>query len=572
MAKRIIPHDFIDNLLEQLNIADVVAQKINLKKNGANSYLGLCPFHNEKTPSFTVNTAKNFYHCFGCGAGGNALKFIMEYDRLDFVSSVEYLATFAGLKVPYEQNNDDLDKKIALNKTLYTVLLDAQNIYCAQLKQHPQREIAVNYLKNRGFSGVIAKQFALGFAPPNQWDLLLKQLSTKYDKQTLQLAGLINESDKNGKFYDKFRGRIMFPIRDKRGRVTGFGGRTITDDKPKYLNSPETAVFHKSQQLYGLYEMHQTRKKPQEIIVVEGYLDVISLAGRGIYNVVATLGTAISDSQINLLLRECNKIIFCFDGDDAGRKAADNAVKIALPLLQDGKQIKLVFLPQGSDPDSFINQHGQEKLQEYIAKQAVMLSDYLFNQLLSGLNSNSIEDKAQLQKNANALIKQIKAPNLRMLMAQRLHSITGIGKNTAPKHNIPNHNTNNNSHELNRLIKNYSINCERALKILALKPQLANQIDLTSIEVFNPLNQFLFDVVSMMHQNNNLSTSKLLAELRESAYFSILYEIPQTQVLGENLDADADFVAELNGAINNLIKLKKKIKRKLPANLTTNEF
>jgi len=561
MAKGIIPRDFIDNLLERLEIAEVISRKIKLKKNGAHNYLGLCPFHNEKTPSFTVNTAKNFYHCFGCKASGNALKFIMEYDRLDFVSAVEYLATHAGVQVPYQQNNDpDFDKKIALNKTLYEVLFEAQNIYIKQLKSHPQRNLAIDYLKNRGFSGEIAKRFGLGFAP-NQHNFIISQLQNKYEQETLKLAGLIGVSEKNNSIYDRFRARIMFPIRDKRGRVTGFGGRIINNDMPKYLNSPETPVFHKSQQLYGLYEMHQMRRTVNEIIVVEGYLDVISLAQYGIFNTVATLGTAISDTQINLLLRECNKVIFCFDGDTAGRKAADNAAKIALTCVQDGQQIQVVFLPEGHDPDSFIQQNGVDKLQEYIAGKAIMLSDYIFEHLITNIDIHTIEGKAHLQQTAGSLIKQIKGNNLRIIMEQRLRDITGIGNNSVQNksaaYDLPVKSANNLA---DNLIKNYAKNCKQILRILLVKPDLAAQITLDNIEIYEAISQILYEVVKALHASPELSLIRIMASLHGTENYKIMYGILNAEQL---LDENSDFVAELNGAINNMIRLNKRIKRKI---------
>jgi|GEM_PF-4330664 len=419
------------NLSERLDIIEVIGSRIKLKKAGKN-HVACCPFHHEKTPSFSVNASKNFYHCFGCGASGNAINFVMEHDRLSFVEAVESLAANLGLPIPYEGKSKQENTKST--KPIYEVLTAAQKAYRRALKDHPSKGGAIAYLKQRGLNAQIAQEFGIGFAP-NERNFISTALGTKYEQGHLQEAGLLGIDEENQRVYDRFRGRLMFPIKDRRGRIIGFGGRILGDGKPKYLNSPETVVFHKSNELYGFYEMRQVRQDLRQIMVVEGYLDVISLAQFGVRNVVATLGTAISAAQIKILLRQCPNILLCFDGDNAGRKAAWKAVEIAVSELDDGQQIKLILLPEGSDPDSLIRELGQEKFNAYLASKAINLSDYLFDYLSTDLDLNALEGKAHLQQKAAAIITQIKGANLRQLLQQKLTQITGLELNLAP--NLP---------------------------------------------------------------------------------------------------------------------------------------
>ncbi|MFR0309054.1 DNA primase, partial [Escherichia coli] len=317
----LIPQSFIDDLLNRSDIVEVVGSRIQLKKTGKN-YSALCPFHKEKTPSFSVSPDKQFYYCFGCGAGGNALGFVMDHDQLDFPQAVEELAKRAGMEVPREDSGRKHKPRQPVDSPLYPLLAAAADYYRQALKSHPTRKAAVEYLKGRGLSGVIARDFGLGFAPPG-WDNLMKHLGgDALQQKALIDAGLLIENAENGKRYDRFRDRVMFPIRDSRGRVIAFGGRVLGDDKPKYLNSPETPVFHKGQELYGLYEARQANRDLDEIMVVEGYMDVIALAQQGLRNAVATLGTATSEEHLKRLFRIVPSVLFCFDGDAAGRKAA----------------------------------------------------------------------------------------------------------------------------------------------------------------------------------------------------------------------------------------------------------
>ena len=422
----LIPQSFIDDLLNRTDIVDVVGSRVQLKKTGKN-YSACCPFHKEKTPSFTVSPDKQFYYCFGCGAGGNALGFVMDHDHLDFPQAVEDLAKRIGMDVPREERGPGNRSRQPVDSPLYPLLAAASDYYRQALKSHPARKAAVDYLKGRGVSGIIARDFALGFAPPG-WDGLLKHLGEDPLQQKAMIdAGLLIENTETGRRYDRFRDRIMFPIRDSRGRVIAFGGRVLGDDKPKYLNSPETPVFHKGQELYGLFEARQHNRNLDEIMVVEGYMDVIALAQLGLRNAVATLGTATSEEHLKRLFRLVPSVLFCFDGDSAGRKAAWRALEATLPNLQDGRRARFLFLPEGEDPDSLVRREGTEAFQARIHQQARSLADYFFEQLSEEADPRSLEGKAHLATLAAPLIEKIPGANLRTLMRQRLSDLTGLG-------------------------------------------------------------------------------------------------------------------------------------------------
>jgi len=421
----LIPQSFIDDLLNRTDIVDVVSSRIQLKKTGKN-YSACCPFHKEKTPSFTVSPDKQFYYCFGCGAGGNALGFVMDHDQLEFPQAIEELAKRAGMDVPREESGRGHKPRQPVDSPLYPLLNAAAEHYRQALKSHPQRRYAVDYLKGRGLTGEIARDFGLGFAPPG-WDNLLKQLGADALQQKAMIdAGLLIENAENGRRYDRFRDRIMFPIRDSRGRVIAFGGRVLGDDKPKYLNSPETPVFHKGQELYGLYEARKHNRDLDEIMVVEGYMDVIALAQQGLRNAVATLGTATSEEHLKRLFRIVPSVLFCFDGDAAGRNAAWRALESTLPSLQDGRRARFLFLPEGEDPDTLVRAEGTDAFRARINQHAQPLADYFFQQLSEEADPRSLEGKAHLVTLAAPLIDKIPGNNLRALMRQRLSEITGL--------------------------------------------------------------------------------------------------------------------------------------------------
>ncbi|MFN3714829.1 MAG: DNA primase [Alcanivoracaceae bacterium] len=421
-----IPDNFVQDLLARTDVVELINARVPLKKAGRN-YMACCPFHQEKSPSFTVAPDKQFYYCFGCGASGNAVGFLMEYERLSFPEAVKQLADRAGVEVPREQDNhpqQSAAQKSALQQ-MYDLLARAELFFRQQLKSAPERKVAVDYLKGRGLSGEVAARYGLGFAPPG-FDNLMTALSL--DQTGLQRAeevGLLVRREDTGRVYDKFRDRIIFPIRDSRGRTIGFGGRVLGDGKPKYLNSPETPVFHKGRELYGLWEWKQSRDKHNQLFVVEGYMDVIALAQHGIANAVATLGTATSGEHAEKLFRQVDEVVFCFDGDDAGRRAAWRALENTLPVLEDGKQARFLFLPDGEDPDTLVRQQGREALLA-MAAEAPGLAEYLFSHLSEGLNLGSVDGRARLARLALPLIRLPKGDFYRSLLRKELASLTRL--------------------------------------------------------------------------------------------------------------------------------------------------
>jgi DNA primase len=411
-----IPKHFIDDLLVRVDIVDLIDTHVPLKKTGAN-YVARCPFHSEKTPSFSVNREKQFFHCFGCGASGNAIGFLMDFNHLDFVEAVEDLATFVGVEVlreaaDFQKNNPNKD---TVNDH-YQLLEQVASFYVHCLRADEAGKKAVNYLKSRGINDELAKTFMLGYAP-NEW----QALANCFDHKQLVQAGLLIEKD--GKVYDRFRGRVMFPIRDKRGRIVGFGGRVLDDSMPKYLNSPETPIFHKSNEIYGLYELLRKQGKPKRILIVEGYIDVIILASYGIHNAVATLGTATSQAHLDLLFRFAPELVFCFDGDNAGREAAWRAMEPAFSALKEGRQIRIMLLPKEHDPDSLIRAEGAEKFAERVG-QSQALSDYFFSTLMNEININELEGRSQLINKAKPYIEKLPQGIFREMMFAKLNQLT----------------------------------------------------------------------------------------------------------------------------------------------------
>lgn len=418
MAGR-IPESFIDDVLARTDLVELIDGYVHLKRTGKN-YSACCPFHQEKTPSFTVSPDKQFYYCFGCGASGNAIGFLMDYTRLGFVESIENLAKNLGMEVPREEGAAPREDY----QPLYRTLESATAYYEQQLRNPSCKDRPVNYLKQRGLSGQTAKQFRLGYAPQG-WDNLIGTLGTD-DGQVnlLQKTGLLIENDK-GRRYDRFRDRVMFPIRDSRGRVIAFGGRVLGDDKPKYLNSPETPVFHKGRELYGLYEAKQALKHIKRFVIVEGYMDVIALAQFGIPYAVATLGTATSQEHIEKLFRHSEELVFCFDGDDAGRRAAWRALENSLITLKDGRQIKILLLEEGEDPDTLVRKNGQDYF-EGLLDEATPLSEYFFENLGQDINLNTMDGRARIASLAKPYLEKLPSGVFQQLMLKRLGEITQL--------------------------------------------------------------------------------------------------------------------------------------------------
>ena len=412
-----IPESFIQELLSRIDIVDVIERYVPLKKAGAN-YSACCPFHSEKTPSFTVSPSKQFYHCFGCGAHGSAIGFVMQYSGLGFIDAVEDLASHIGMQVPRdapERHAQDAARKAPLTE----LMARAEKFYRDQLKLSPK---AVDYLKRRGLSGEIASRFGLGYAP-DDWQGL-QNIFPDYADQALTECGLIIVNEQ-GRRYDRFRDRIMFPILDQRGNVIGFGGRVIDDGEPKYLNSPETPIFEKGRELYGLSQARKAIHEADTVIVVEGYMDVVGLAQLGVENVVASLGTATTGMHVQKLLKQANRVVFCFDRDSAGDRAARRAMENSLEYLVDGKSVEILQMPGNQDPDEFIREHGKEAFQR-LAGNATRLSEFLLREIRKDINLSTAEGRAKLIQQAKPLMQKIAAPTLRLQLTREIAKLTEL--------------------------------------------------------------------------------------------------------------------------------------------------
>ena len=551
MAGR-IPQQFIDDLVNRADIVDVVDSRVALKKRGK-EYIACCPFHSEKSPSFTVSQNKQFYHCFGCGAHGTALSFIMEYERLDFVDAIEALAAEYHMEVPREQGNFDTQQED--KKPIYDVLEKAATSYATELKTSQR---AIDYLKQRGLSGEIAKTFQLGYVP-DSWDFILSQHGTSDEAKSACLkAGLSIEKNPQ-KHYDRFRDRIMFPIRDRRGRVIGFGGRILDKGEPKYLNSPETPVFHKGEELYGLYEARQSVKDLQRIIIVEGYMDVVALAQHGIPYAVATLGTATSRDQISKLFRLVPELIFCYDGDAAGKKAAWRALENSLPVLRDGVQARFLFLPDGEDPDTLIRHEGQQAFEQRL-DHATPLSDFMLNHLAEPLDLTSADGKARLSEQAKPLIGKIADGVFKDLLLGQLSGMIGLSSTALQQHmpQAPQPEV----HAYTRQATQPHLTPKHKIKTPPIRLAIALLLQFPDIakhsEIPEPLHTsqmpgvpLLLQVYNTILQTNAASTSVLLERWRNTSDESILNKLVQLEIPESN---EATRLAGFNDSLNNLLK------------------
>ena len=551
----LIPQDFIDDLLHRTDIVDVIGEHVQLRKAGKD-YQGLCPFHNEKTPSFTVSQAKQFYHCFGCGANGSAIGFLMENNHLNFVEAIKDLAAKAGVQVPESAAQSEPRPNY---DPIYQVLDKACKFYETQLRRHSTRQIAVNYLKQRGLSGEIAAAYHIGFAPAG-WDNLLRNLALP-DKSIplLVSAGLIIKKETGG-FYDRFRDRIIFPIRDYRGRVTGFGGRVLEQGEPKYLNSPETPVFHKGRELYGLFEARRRCKDLQRLIVVEGYMDVVALAQYGINNAVATLGTATTPDHLQRLFRVTSEIVFCFDGDNAGYRAAWKALETSLPYLKDGQSIRFLFMPEGEDPDSLIRKQGAAYFE--MPANLIPLSDFLFNSLLQKTESDSPEGRARLVTLAKPLLSKIPQGAYKTLIQQRLSELSHIETDQLNRwlpdqENIPRKPTQRNALRPNRS-RSRTLS-EQAIHLLLTHPEFAHETDLPEKleHLDQPHIRLLVELINLIKQHSNISTGQILEHWRDTPAFltlsSLLIDIKDLPV--------SAMLTEYTGVMESLSKKLVKLKR-----------
>lgn len=539
-----IPREFIDQVLNAVNIVDVIDSCVSLKKFGAN-YKACCPFHDEKSPSFVVSPAKQIYHCFGCGVGGNVITFLMEHDHINFIDAITELANRAHLSIP--KSVVDITPQKPKND-LYELMQYASQFYEAQLKSNVG-ERAKLYLINRGMSGTIAKQFALGYAP-DSWDALILHLREKnFSLENMVAAGLVSQKENNAdKKYDKFRDRIMFPIHDRQGKVIAFGGRVIDKGEPKYLNSPETPIFHKSNELYGLYQWLKTQRRHESVIVVEGYMDVLALVQQGVENVVGTLGTATTEQHLQLLFRYTDKVIFCFDGDNAGKKAAWRALTVALPKLTANKILSFVFLPEGEDPDTFIRQQGKDGFEKTV-QQASTLSEFFIQHLSENLNVNIADHRAKLLHNANQLLQTMTDVELQRILCQEL----------SQKVRIP-------AAEILKMLKSPTIqapvfssristqttpsNLRKALSIVLQYPNHALLIK-ERIPMLSAGHTLLQQLIDLIHANPALTTSGILEDCRESSDLKALVAlsaqpllIPEAGLEQELLDAIDKIIAE----------------------------
>ncbi|MFC0268683.1 DNA primase [Kushneria aurantia] len=423
----LIPQHFIDDLLARTDIVELVGSRIQLKKAGRN-HSALCPFHQEKTPSFSVNADRQFYHCFGCGASGNALRFVMEFDRLTFPEAVETLAGRLGMEVPRENETPaqrERSREQSQRREEAVNLLElGVRFYRSQLAT-PAAQSARDYLQRRGLSDDICERFAIGFAP-DSWDALKRHLGEHGVDESVQVEyGMLVEKEESGRRWDRFRNRVVFPIRDWKGRAIGFGGRVLGDDKPKYLNSPESPVFHKGRELYGLYEARQFGSRPERLLIVEGYMDVVALAQFGVDYAVATLGTATTEDHLGRLFRLVDEVVFCFDGDNAGRQAARRALETTLPQMIDGRRARFLFLPEGEDPDTLVRHEGREGFEQRITR-ARSLSEYLFDQAGEGRDLRRIEDRERFASAVVTAIRRLPEGMLKSLLMRELQERTGL--------------------------------------------------------------------------------------------------------------------------------------------------
>ncbi|MBZ0329968.1 DNA primase [Halomonas sp. ANAO-440] len=419
-----IPQRFIDDLLARVDVVELVGERVQLKKAGRN-HAGLCPFHQEKTPSFTVSADKQFYHCFGCGAHGNALRFLMEYDNLPFPEAVEQLASRLGLEVPREGADDPRAQARERKRKEGVNLLELSASFFRERLKMPEGQAARHYLAERGLSPEIQAAFGIGYAP-DEWESLKRHLSVREIPETVQVEyGLLVHREESGRTYDRFRDRVMFPIRDVRGRTIAFGGRVLGDAKPKYLNSPETPVFHKGRELYGLFEARQANTRLERLVIVEGYMDVVALAQFGIRNAVATLGTSTSEDHLSRLFRMVDEVVFCFDGDRAGRQAASRALEVVLPLMIDGRQARFLFLPEGDDPDTLVRREGAEAFVDRITC-ASPLSEFLFDLAARGRDLARIEDRERYASQVLAATGKLPDGLLKSMMLNELSRRTGV--------------------------------------------------------------------------------------------------------------------------------------------------
>lgn len=560
-----IPSEFIEDLLHKVDIVEVIGRYVKLKKTGQN-YVACCPFHKEKTPSFTVSYSKQFYHCFGCGASGTAITFLMKYSGLSFVESIELLSNEVGLVVPNSYVNHNFDEVHQLKEkrqNLEQIMQRISSFYCNELKNNSD---AQEYLfQKRDLNNSICEKFLIGYAGSSRQEL--SKIFKTYNEDLINSGMVKKISDNN--FYDHFRSRIMFPIRSLQGKIIGFGGRALYDDvQPKYLNSPETKLFDKSKVLYGLYENREGIRNSGKIIVVEGYMDVISLFRHGINYSVATLGTATTDYHIKILCRQSDNIYFCFDGDKAGKQAAWRALESFLPFLSEDKSVYFLFLEEGHDPDSYIRKNNKKKFENLLNNNSIILSEYLLTFLSENLNLDFDEDKSKLIKSFSNLVVKIKNINLRFFLIRNLSNKIKID------FEILNNLVINNINNDNKLVSNkknignkdklgfskISTSVEKLILWLLINPKLAKYIN---IPEFINLDEELSALVALsesIKSLKNCTTGQIMENIRDSNFYNLINRIfiNSKDIINEfNVIDDNDEKAFLSGLqkINNRINL-----------------
>ncbi len=545
----LIPQDFIDDLVARADVVEVIGRRVQLKKAGR-EFKACCPFHDEKTPSFTVSPNKGFYHCFGCGAHGTAVGFLMDFDHMTFVEAIESLASSMGVEVPRNES----DKPARRYDELFSLTAQVEKLWQEGLRNN---QAAVDYLKNRGIDGATAQRFGIGYAPDG-WSAVLDKFGKSDEAIDRLLAtGLIIRKD-NGRHYDRFRDRVMFPIRDARGRCIGFGGRTMGDGEPKYLNSPETVLFHKGRELYGLWEARQALRNIDRLVVVEGYMDVVALARHGIDFSVATLGTATTDEHLNRLFRLCDNVAFCFDGDRAGKKAAWRALETTLPHIREGRQVRFAFLPDGHDPDSYVNECGADAFIK-VLDEGIALSDYLIGELASQVDLGTVDGKARLAELAKPLLLKVPAGVYRELLMGSLADRVGlsaeklersIGRPQARGGDLA---SGRQTTSLGRKIAAFGGKpsvVRRAITLLLNHPEAGGKLDVEKLaDVGRPGIELLQRLIETVQEDPNITTAGLLERWRHDDEGRHLGKLAAVEIPS---DEDFDPAAELHECLDQL--------------------
>ena len=534
----LIPQDFIDDLVARADVVEVIGRRIQLKKAGR-EFKACCPFHDEKTPSFTVSPNKGFYHCFGCGAHGTAVGFLMDFDHMTFVEAIESLANSMGVDVPRNES----DKPARRYDELFSLMTQVEKLWQEGLRNN---QAAVDYLKNRAIDGATAQRYGIGFAPDG-WSALLDKFGKSDEAiDRLLAAGLVIRKD-NGRHYDRFRDRVMFPIRDTRGRCIGFGGRTMGDGEPKYLNSPETVLFHKGRELYGLWEARQALRNIDRLVVVEGYMDVVALARHGIDFSVATLGTATTDEHLNRLFRLCDDVTFCFDGDRAGKQAAWRALETTLPHIREGRQVGFAFLPDGHDPDSYVNEYGADAFIK-VLDEGVALSDYLIGELAGQVDLDTVDGRARLAELAKPLLLKVPAGVYKDLLMGSLAERVGLSAEKLERsigQNDDGPAPNRSTTSLGRKIAAFSGKpsvVRRSITLLLNHPEAGGNLDVEKLAgLGRPGIELLQRLIETVQEDPNITTAGLLERWRHDDEGRHLGKLAAVEIpSGEDFDPAAE--------------------------------